>query len=373
MAMIPYGKHRIDEDDIQAVVDVLKSDWLTTGPAVNSFEQQVAELSGVCEGVAFSSGTAALHATMHVLGVGEGDEVVVPCMTFAATANSVLYAGGTPVFADVLSDTLTISPDSVERLLTERTKAIVAVDYSGTPCRYDELSRLAEKNGIALVSDACHSLGGVYKGRPVGSLADLTCYSFHPVKHVATGEGGMVVTDNPQLAKALRVFRNHGIGSDARQREQTGAWYYEMTELGYNYRIPDILCALGISQLAKLSASIDRRRDIAKMYDKAFAGTAVKPLQAEAFCGHAYHLYVVQIPERDVAFTALRNRGIGVNVHYIPVHYHPYYRKRFNTGPGMCPVAEAAYKRIITLPMHPGLSDEDVAFVIKSVLDVVGR
>jgi len=371
--MIPYGRQLLDEDDIAAVVAVLRSDWLTTGPTVAEFEAAVASLAGAAHGVAVSSGTAGLHAAVFALGIGPGDEVIVPPMTFAATANAVVYLGARPVFADVDPGTLLIDPGSVAERITPRTKAVIGVDYAGQPCDWDALRGLAGKHGLALVADACHALGAADQGRPVGSLADITVFSFHPVKHVTTGEGGMAVTSDPHLAARLRLFRNHGIETDFRQREQKGSWFYEMTELGYNYRLTDIQCALGVSQLRKLPAFLARRREVAKRYDAAFAaGPEVVPLARREGVDHAYHLYVVRVADRDEVFVRLREAGIGVNVHYVPVHLHPYYRRVFGAGPGLCPVAEAAYERILSLPLHQGLSDVDAARVVEAVLASTG-
>jgi perosamine synthetase len=378
--MIPYGHQCIDEEDIRSVVDILRSDWLTTGPTVAEFEEVFARTTGAKFAVAVSSGTAALHAAMYALGIGPGDEVIVPAMTFAASANCVVYQGGTPVFADVNPETLLIDPASVESHLSERTRAIIAVDYAGQPCDYDTLQDIAERHDLALVADACHSLGGRYKERPVGALAALTAFSFHPVKHITTGEGGMITTDKPDLAERMRVFRNHGITTDHRRREEQGSWFYEMAELGYNYRITDFQCALGMSQLRKLPEWIGRRRDIAARYDEAFSGmTCVKPLATGKDLFHAYHLYVIRLClegtalDRSMVFKKMRDAGIGVNVHYIPVHLHPFYRKRFGTKPGLCPVAEDAYERIISLPLFPAMSDDDVGTVINECAKIVGR
>lgn len=361
---IPYGRQTIDDDDIAAVVNALRSDWLTTGPAVERFEEAVCSFSGAKYGVAVCNGTAALHTAMHGIGIGPGDEVIVPPMTFAATANCVLYQGGKPVFADVDADTLLLDPKAAEAAITPRTKAIVAVDYAGQPCDWDALRAVADCHGLALVADACHSIGGRYKGRPVGTLADITVFSFHPVKQITTAEGGMCLTDNAAIAERMRVFRNHGITTTASQREKSGAWFYEMTDLGFNYRITDMQCALGTSQLAKLSNWIDRRNELAHTYDRAFSGSPVRPLCRREDVVHAYHLYTVRIAERDVVFARLRQNGIGANVHYVPVHLHPYYREKLGTREGMCPVAEAAYSEILTLPLWPGMSPQDQERVI---------
>ncbi|MDY0268608.1 UDP-4-amino-4,6-dideoxy-N-acetyl-beta-L-altrosamine transaminase [Trichloromonas sp.] len=370
---ISYGRQSVDESDIEAVVAVLRSDWLTTGPLVERFERSVADFVGVAEGVAVSSGTAALHGAMHAIGIGPGDEVIVPPMTFAATANAVLYQGGTPVFADADADTLLIDPARVEEKIGPRTRAVIAVDYAGQPADYGVLREICRHRGLILVADACHALGAADAGRPCGSLADLSAFSFHPVKPITTGEGGMVVTDNPEWAERLRSFRNHGITGDHRQRQEQGTWYYEMTELGGNYRLTDIQCALGLSQLARLPKWIARRRELAALYDRAFAGTEVQPLAVRAGAEHGYHLYVVRVPERDRVFAELRAAGIGANVHYIPVHLHPYYRRRFGTGEGLCPVAEAAYGRILTLPLYPAMNFLDVSRIVDSVFTVIRK
>ena len=371
---IPYGRQWIDEEDIQAVVDVLRSDWLTTGPKIEQFEKAFADFVGAKYAVAVSSGTAALHAAMFALGIGPGDEVIVPAMTFAATANCVVFQGGTPVFADVDPGTILIDTASVEPCLSPKTRAIIAVDYAGQPCDYDTLKDIAKRHNLALVADACHSLGGRYKDKPVGTLAALNAFSFHPVKHITTGEGGMITTDEPNLAERMRIFRNHGITTDHRQRDAQGSWFYEMMELGYNYRITDFQCALGMSQLKKLPQWIKRRREIAHRYDEAFSILPrIKPLSVRSIAFHTYHLYVVRLNSegtnlnRGMLFKQLRENGIGVNVHYIPVHLHPFYRAHFETHPGMYPVAEQAYEEIISLPMYSGLSDAEQDYVIETL------
>jgi perosamine synthetase len=376
--MIPYGRQTIDDQDIEAVVAVLRSDWLTTGPKIAEFEETLGRYVGAQFAVAVSSGTAALHCAMYALGIGPGHEVIVPAMTFAASANCVVYQGGTPVFVDVASDTLLIDPKDVERKITSQTKAIIAVDYAGQPCDYEALKEIADRHHLPLLADACHSLGATYRGRSVGSLADLSVFSFHPVKHITTGEGGMITTDNEEYAQRLRIFRNHGITSDHRQREAQGSWFYEMVDLGYNYRITDFQCALGMSQLQNLPRWLERRQEIARQYDEAFAGIkGVKPLAVKLDGHHAYHLYVVRMNqdetgiERGEFFQALRARGIGVNVHYIPVHLHPFYQKRFGTGPGLCPVAESVYEQILSLPMYPAMTDEDIKIVINTVRSLI--
>jgi perosamine synthetase len=370
---LPYGRQSVDEEDIRVVVEVLKSDWLTTGPKVPEFEEAFAKCVGARYAVAVSSGTAALHASMFATGIGPGDGVIVPAMTFAASANCIVYQGGTPIFADVDPDTLLIDQNQVATKITSRTKAIIAVDYAGQPCDYDPLREIADKHNLVLVDDACHALGGKYKGRPVGSLADLNTFSFHPVKHITTGEGGMITTDNPQFAEKMRIFRNHGITTDHRQREKQGSWFYGMVDLGYNYRLTDFQCALGMSQLGKLTKWVARRQEIAHRYDHGFAESLeISPLAVCSDVSHAYHLYVIKLAlerlrvNRAQVFAALRAENIGVNVHYIPVHLHPFYRKHFRTKLGDCPVAENVYERIISLPIFPAMTNQDIDEVIEA-------
>ncbi len=372
---IPYGRHWIEQDDIDAVVEVLRGDWLTTGPKVGEFERAFAEFTGAKEAVAISNGTAALHASMNALGIGPGDEVIVPTMTFAASANCVVYQGGTPVFADVLENTLLIDPTAVENKITPRTKAIVAVDYAGQPCDYEKLRAIATRHKLALVSDSCHSVGGAYKNQKAGTFSELNCFSLHPVKHITTGEGGFITTNDSDLAVKMRRFRNHGIATDHRQREQQGTWYYEMLDVGYNYRLTDFQCALGLRQLAKLSGWILRRQEIARHYDTAFKGNPnIRPLAVNPDLSHAYHLYVVRVPanKRAQLFQDLRTRGIGVNVHYVPVHLHPFYQNKFATKRGLCPVAESAYEQILSIPMFPKMTHENVDTVIQTLRELVG-
>ncbi|MBU0766659.1 UDP-4-amino-4,6-dideoxy-N-acetyl-beta-L-altrosamine transaminase [Patescibacteria group bacterium] len=374
---LPYSRQSVNDGDIQAVTEVLKSDWLTTGPKINEFEEAFAFFVSEKEAVAVNSGTAALHAAMFALQITDGDEVIVPTMTFAATANAVVFQNGTPVFVDCEPDTLLIDPEKVEDLITKKTKAIISVDYAGQPCNYDALRSIADRHSIPLVSDACHSLGGTYKGQPVGSLADLNVFSFHAVKPITTGEGGMITTNNVHFAQVMRKFRNHCITSDHRERHNAGSWFYEMSNLGYNYRLTDFQCALGISQLSKVPTWTVRRQEIANIYNTAFENIdAITPLAVRKGVSHAYHLYVVKLntnvltATRDDIFKALNAENIGVNVHYIPVHLHPFYREHFDTKQGMFPVAETAYEQIISLPIFSGMSDDDVSDVIEAVKKV---
>jgi perosamine synthetase len=377
-SFLPYGRQSVDEADIQAVVEVLRSDWLTTGPKVAEFEEAFAVRVGAAHAVSFTSGTAALHAAAFAAGLKSGDEAITTPMTFAATANCVLYQGATPVFADVSRDTLNLDPEQVEKKISPRTKVILPVDYAGHPAELTAILGIARRHGLVVIEDACHALGAEYQGRQVGSIADMTVFSFHPVKHITTGEGGMVATNNPEFAETLRRFRNHGISSDARQRQSTGQWHYEMVLLGFNYRLPDIVCALGIEQLKKLDANLARRREIAALYTAAFReipGVIAPAVRPEA--NPAWHLYPIRLclekltADRAQIFRALRAENIGVNVHYIPVHLHPYYRERFGYKGGEFPVAEDSYTRLISLPMFHGMSDRDVEDVILAASKVL--
>ena len=369
--MIPYGRQTIEDDDIQAVTEVLSSDWLTTGPAVAAFEAEFARQVGAAHAVAVANGTAALHCAMHALGVGPGDEVIVPPMTFAATANAVLYQGGMPVFADVEPNTLLLDPAAVEAAITSRTKAILTVDFAGHPSHYNELRRLADRHGLALVADACHALGAALDARPVGSLADITVFSFHPVKHITTGEGGMLTTADTELSRRFRRFRGHGISADFHEREARGSWEYDMVELGFNYRISDIQCALGSSQLRKLPRFLARRRELARAYDQALDELpGLSPLAVIPGASHAYHLYVVRVRggARNDLFAHLRQAGIAANVHYKPVHLHSYYQEHLGTRQGMFPGAETAYQEILSLPLFPGLGDAQLNSIISALV-----
>jgi perosamine synthetase len=367
--LLPYGRQSVGEDDIQAVVDVLRSDWLTTGPKIGEFEEAFAACVGAKYAVSFSSGTAALHGAAFAAGLEPGDEAITTPLTFAATANCVLYQGATPVFADVSADTLNLDPEKLAARISPRSRAILPVDYAGHPADLDAILGLAARHGLVVIEDACHALG-----------ADMTAFSFHPVKHVATGEGGMVTTGRADCADALRRFRNHGISSEARQRQAEGQWRYEMVLLGFNYRLTDIACALGLSQLKKLEANLLRRREIAARYAAAFSSLVGVTLPAvRAGVNPAWHLYPIRLnldglsANRAQVFRALRAENIGVNVHYVPVHCHPYYRDRFGYRGGEYPIAENAYERLISLPMFHGMSDQDVGDVIRGLSKIVGN
>ena len=393
---IPYGRQSIDDADIEAVVKVLKSDYLTTGPAVAAFEKKVADYVGAKYAVAVSNGTAALHVACLAAGIGEGDEVITTPITFAASANCVLYCGGTPVFADIDPDTYNISPVELERKITSRTKAIIPVHYTGQPCDMDAILEIARKHDLLVIEDGAHALGASYKGKKIGSIADMTCFSFHPVKPVTTGEGGMIVTDNEELYRKLVLYRSHGITRDNDMMQQyedqlqqstdpalqeaadmlrgdvmdPGGWYYQQLELGYNYRITDIACALGASQMDKLDRFLERRRQIAKKYDEAFADIPqIKTPWQQEGCQSGWHLYMIQTMERSrrEVFDGLRQAGIGVNVHYIPVYRHPYYQRNGYAGVH-CLNAEAFYERAVSLPIFPGLTGSQQDYVIEHVI-----
>ena len=379
-SFLPYGRQSVDEADIDSVVEVLRSDWLTTGPKVGEFEEAFAARVGATHAISFTSGTAALHAAAFAAGLKAGDEAITTPMTFAATANCVLYQGATPVFSDVSPDTLNLDPEQVTKKVSSKTRAILPVDYAGHPADMTKIMETARHHGLTVIEDACHALGAEFDGKRVGSIADMTVFSFHPVKHITTGEGGMVTTENAQFAEILRRFRNHGISSDARQRQIAGQWHYEMVLLGFNYRLPDIVCALGVQQLKRLDANLARRREIAALYTAAFGEThGVITPSVRPGTNPAWHLYPIRLDlenltaDRAKIFLALRAENIGVNVHYIPVHLHPYYRDRFGYRGGEFPQAEDAYERLVSLPMFHAMTDQDVQDVITAVRKVVSH
>lgn len=371
---IPYGTQSIDEDDIQAVVDVLHSDYLTTGPYIEQFEQKVAKYVGAKYAVAVSNGTAALHVACLAAGIKEGDEVITTPITFAASANCVLYCGGTPVFADIKKDTYNIDPDDIRRKITKNTKAIIVVDFTGQPCELDEIHAIAKEHNLLVIEDGAHALGAKYKGKKVGTLSDLTTFSFHPVKHITTGEGGMVTTNSKELYQRLLLFRSHGITRDKNLLTcNEGDWYYQQLELGYNYRITDIQCALGISQMNKLDSFIKRRKEIVERYNEVFANEEeiMIPYQKEG-CNSSWHLYVIQVRNRKDVFDELRGAGIGVNVHYIPIYTFPYYQNH-GYKEVHCLTAEKLYEGLISLPIYPKLLPEEQEYVIEQVLSAVKK
>lgn len=363
---ISYGKQSIDEEDIQAVIDTLRSPYLTQGPKIAEFERAVADYVGVKYAVAFSNGTAALHGACYAAGIGEGDEVITSPITFAASANCVRYVGGTVVFADIDEKTYNMDPNEVRKNITAKTKAIIPVDFTGQPADIDEMMSIANEHNLVVIEDGAHSLGATYKGRKVGQTAHMTMFSFHPVKPVTTAEGGMIVTNDEEYYKKLLRFRSHGIEKTDHAAAQ-GDWYYEMVDLGYNYRMTDLQAALGVSQLKKLDGFIEKRAQIAKQYDEAFAGHngITTPYQL-ADTQSGWHLYMVKLEQanRKEVFEKMRAANIGVHVHYIPVYWHLYY-EQLGYKRGLCPVAESWYEKALTLPIHPNLAGEQLAYIMK--------
>ncbi len=380
MKYIPYAQQWIEEDDIEEVKKVLESDWLTTGPKVDEFEEKFADYVNSRYAVAVSSGTAALHAATFAAGIEEGDEAIVSPMTFAASANCILYQGGTPVFVDIDRKTYNIDPEKIEEKINENTKAIVPVDYTGQPCEIDKIMDIAEKNDLTVIEDSSHAVGATYDGKKIGSFADMSIFSFHPVKHITTGEGGMITTNSKELYEKLKQFRNHGITKeDSKLNKNEGPWFYEQQYLGYNYRLNDMQCALGISQLNKIDRFLKRRREIAERYTEFFKDLrgVVPPYQKEN-SNSAWHLYVLQLEleelkvDRKKIFNEFLDKELGVQVHYIPVYYHPYYQ---NLGyeRGLCPNAEWLYERIISIPMYPKMKDEDLNKVLNRIESVIKK
>ncbi|GAF65676.1 UDP-4-keto-6-deoxy-N-acetylglucosamine [Bacillus sp. TS-2] len=372
---LSYGKQSIDDDDIESVVQVLKSPFLTQGPVIEDFEEEIANYVGASYAVCFSNGTAALHAAYFAAGIQEGDEVITTPITFVATSNAALYQGATPVFADIDESTYNLSVSKVKEKLTKKTKAIVSVDYTGQPVDYAPFSDLAKKHHLVYISDGAHSLGATYKGKKVGIQADMTMFSFHPVKPITAGEGGVIVTNHPLFRDRLRLFRSHGISKNNINPDQ-GDWYYEMHELGMNYRMTDIQAALGLSQLKKIESFIKKRQQIASLYNEAFKeleGLIIPSQLPNTTSG--WHLYVIRLDlskfkvNRKVIFDSLRAENIGVHVHYIPVYKHPYYQQMgLNSS---CFHAEHLYNEMITLPLYPDMNKQDVKDVIKAVNKVL--
>lgn len=375
---LPYGHQWIDDEDIKSVIEVLKSDWITQGPKIKEFEEAVAKFVGAKYAVALSSGTAALHGACLIAGITPGGEVITTSITFAASINCILYLGGKPVFADIKEDTYNIDPEEIERKITSKTKAMIPVDFAGQPADLDKIYEIAREHTLIIIEDASHALGAEYRGKKVGSLSDLTIFSFHPVKHITTGEGGMVVTNNKRSYEKLLMFRAHGITkNETKLTKNEGPWYYEMQELGYNYRITDCQCALGLSQLKKIDKFIKRRREIVKRYDEAFKDIEEIIIPYEKTeVKSAWHIYVIRLKldklkaTRKEIFEALRAENIGVHVHYIPVYYHPYYKK-LGYEKGLCPKAEKYYEGAITLPLFSKMSDKDINDVIEIVERVI--
>ncbi|MGG3887907.1 UDP-4-amino-4,6-dideoxy-N-acetyl-beta-L-altrosamine transaminase [Metabacillus fastidiosus] len=375
-SFLSYGRQFITEDDIEAVIGLLKSPFLTQGPKVQEFEKAVANYVGAKYAVAFSNGTAALHGACHAAGIGPGDEVITTPITFAATSNAVLYCGGTPVFTDINERTYNIDPEEIKRKITSKTKAIMPVDFTGQPVDLDVIMGIAEEHNLIVIEDGAHSLGARYKDEKVGALAHMTMFSFHPVKPITTAEGGIITTNSEEYYERLKLFRSHGIQRTSSPEEQ-GEWYYEMVELGYNYRMSDLQAALGVSQLAKIDRFLERRREIATMYNEAFARISgiILPKQLDR-TESGWHLYMIQLDQkiirksRKVIFEEMRALNIGVHVHYIPVYWHPYYRD-LGYKKGICPVAEKWYEQAMTLPIFPSMTDKDVEDVVLAIKSVI--
>ena len=376
--IIPYSTQEVTEADVRAVSNVLRSSHLTQGPAVGKFEQMLAQYVGARYAVAFSSGTAALHAAHFAAGISKGDEVIVPALTFAATANAALYVGAKLVFADIDPDYAIIDPADVERKITGKTKVISPVDYGGRPCDMQALRKIAKKGKLIVIHDAAHSLGAQYRGKPVGTQADMTMFSFHPVKSITTGEGGAITTDNPKYYKMLLLFRHHGISKNVStfKAKSHGAWYQEMQELGYNYRMSDIHAALGASQMRRLDQHVAKRREIAGRYREILdIPGVILPPKERSYERSAWHLYPIRLedalaPRRDRVFAELRAEGIGVQVHYLPVYMHHYY-KTLGYRKGLCPNAEKFAESEISLPLFPTLTPKQQKYIAETLRKIL--
>ena len=372
MDFIPYGHQWIDDDDIDEVVNVLKSDWITTGPKIKEFEDALCSYIGCGHCVAVNSGTSALDIAVQSLNLPEGSEVITTPFTFVATSNAILYNGLKPVFVDICSDTFNIDPEEIRKKISRDTRAIIYVDYAGQPCDIKAIKEIADEFDLYLIEDASHAIGAEYENEKVGNFADLTIFSFHPVKHITTGEGGAVVTDNKELYEKLLLLRNHGIDKDAQDRYGPDAsWAYDMKYLGRNYRITDFQAALGISQLKKLDGFIEKRSELASMYNELLSDVdAVRLPVVRGNVKHAWHLYTVLLDEsigRDAFFKYMRAANIGVNVHYIPVYRHSYYVDNFGFDPREFPVTEEMFKRIVTLPLYPNMNTDNMFYVCGKV------
>lgn len=370
---IPYGRQSIDEDDINTIVEVLRSDWITQGPLVDEFEAKVAEYCGAKYAVAFNSGTSALHGALFAAGIKPGDEVITTPLSFLATANAAVYLGAKPVFVDIDPENYCLDVLKIEAAITPKTRAILPVDYAGYPVGIKKIKEIAQKHNLLVIEDAAHALGARRDGQVLGSQADMTMLSFHPVKHITTGEGGMILCNDEDYCKCLKSFRSHGIIKDAGLMEKNeGPWYYEMQKLGYNFRITDIQCALGISQLKKLDAFLEQRRYIAGIYDQALGDSKWLKIPGRPASGssHAYHLYPILLEpriNRREFYDYMRLHNIGVQIHYIPIHLQPFYQSMFAYRAGDFPEAENFYYREISLPIFPALSRDEQDYVIESI------
>jgi UDP-4-amino-4,6-dideoxy-N-acetyl-beta-L-altrosamine transaminase len=374
--MIPYGRHSVDEQDIDAVVSSLRSDWLTTGPLVEDFERKLEEVVG-SPAISVSSGTAALHCAYAAIGLKAGEEVITPPITFVATQATAAMLGAKVVFCDVSLETGNIDPHQVERLITSKTKALVAVDYAGHPCDMDDLREIADRHGIYLIEDAAHSIGSTYRERPVGSLADLTTFSFYPTKNITTGEGGAVASPNPELLLRARRFARQGLIRENNnfKLDVDGPWHQEVHEFGLNYRLPDVLCALGISQLSKLPSFKKRRRSVFNLYKELLAGLPQLTLPIEKqYVNSNWHLYPlrVQASQRRELFEFLRESGFGVQVNYIPAYRHPVFSE-YRIDKNSFPNSERFYSEEISLPMHVEISDEEVNNICQTITKFLSR
>jgi len=373
---LPYGRQFVDQSDIDAIVDVLKSDYLTTGPQVGRFEAELERLTGAKYAIALTSGTSALHAMYVAAGLSAGDEIVTSPLTFAATANAALYVGAKVRFIDIEPDTGNLDPEQLGSAVNSATRLVVPIDYAGHPADYDRISEAIKGRDVTVVADAAHSLGAKYQGRPVGTLAAATEVSFHPVKPITTAEGGAVLTSDRELAETVQLFRTHGITKSDEQLEllDEGPWWYEQHLLGFNYRLTDIQAALGFSQLQRLDSFISRRRQIAQTYTAELADVQELELPVEREdVESGWHLYVIRVRDaskRRRLFEKLRELGLGVQVHYLPVYYHPYYRE-LGYERGLCPVAEDFYERAISVPIYPLMSDNDVTSSIERIREAV--
>ncbi|MGG2109451.1 UDP-4-amino-4,6-dideoxy-N-acetyl-beta-L-altrosamine transaminase [Lysinibacillus pakistanensis] len=371
---LSYGHQSIDEEDIQIVIETLRSPFLTQGPKIKEFEQAIADYVGTKYAVAFCNGTAALHAACYAAGISEGDEVITSPITFAASANCVRYMGGTVVFADIDANTYNIDPAEVRKKITPNTKAIIPVDFTGQPADMGTIMEIARENNLIVIEDGAHSLGAEYIGKKVGTLADMTMFSFHPVKPITTAEGGIIVTNNEEYYRKLQLFRSHGIEQTEYSIEQ-GGWYYEMTDLGYNYRMTDLQAALGLSQMTKIDKFIQQRREIAAFYTEAFQDIegVIVPEQLEE-TNSGWHLYMIQLERasRKQIFEQMRSLNIGVHVHYIPVYWHPYYQQ-LGYERGLCPNAENWYERALTLPIHPNMTTEDLSIIVSNLKELLNQ
>lgn len=372
---LPYGTQSIDEKEINEVIDSLKSNWITTGPKMRLFEENFKKYIGSKFAVAVNSGTAALHISTSSINIKPGDEVITTPLTFVASANCIVYRGGTPIFADIKKNTYNIDPQEIKKKITPKTKAIIPVHFSGQPCDMDEINEIAEENNLFVIEDAAHAIDAEYKGKKIGNISDLTVFSFHPVKNITTAEGGMVTTNNDELYEKLLMFRTHGISKDAEKRfGKSGGYYYDMQYLGFRYNLSELHASLGIHQLKKLESFQKRRREIVKIYNNEFQNydEITIPYKKENV-KHSWHLYIIQLNlenlkvKRDHIFKALREENIGVNVHYIPVHYHSFYQNKFGLKEGILPNVEWLFPRLLTIPIFPKMSDDDVNDVINAL------